>query len=561
MKRYYQYVQDVEGGKVLACDALKKAVARFRADLIASKKKSARYYFDEEQADRVIKFIEKLKHFEEPFTGQPIVLEPWQCFFIGQLYGWRDKKTKLRRFKKAMLFMGRKQGKTILASALALYEIRQKPGIEAYSLATKQLIANKAFKNIRVFIQKNPSLHAHFIIRKSPQSIQCPANESTFTPLSSDSDLDGLNPAYVIIDELAAQESGIAYNTLTSGMGTRSEPLTVIISTAAASLENPLIEEYEYAKQILDGKLADESILAAIYEYDKSDRWDDLSKMQKSCPNLGVSISREYFANELKRAHAVPLAALEYKVKYCNLWQAANNTWIPDTLWSKCRQPYKIDEEELAAAPCVIGLDFSTIWDWTAVSRYYWLESQDKYIARHRFYVPADQIQTKQHLENPSMLAWVESGLVVATPGASIDQTYLYKDLDADIESCNLVALTYDPAKAKDFEAQYSQRVTIVPFFQKSANMSPAAKAWEKAIVDEQIVDPSPIMRWMVSNAVNKANMDSGAYFITKHPTQKARKRIDGVISSMMAYAVLHDHVLAMKQPKPKIFDLSKITY
>jgi phage terminase large subunit-like protein len=565
MKRYHQYVDDVESGRVIACDATKKAVARFVSDLEASKKRGALWHFDENQADRVIRFVEKLKQFEEPFTGLPIVLEPWQCFFIGQLYGWRDRHGR-RRFKKALLFMGRKQGKTILASALALYEIREKPGIEAYSLATKQLIANKAFKNIRVFIQKNDALLDHFTIRKSPQSIYCQANESTFTPLSSDSDLDGLNPAYVIVDELAAQANGVAYNVLTSGMGTRSEPLTVIISTAAASLENPLIEEYEYAKKILAGSVVDDSFLAAIYELDQGDKWDDLSVMQKSCPNLGVSVQLDYFEKELRRAKVIPIAALEYKVKYCNLWQASTETWIPDALWTRCRMSARkhaaeTTPEKLAAAPCIIGMDFSTIWDWTAVSRYYWLADLGRYAARHRFYIPGDLIDQKAHMETPALRKWIADGLVTATPGESIDQGQVFRDLEADLARYRVLAITYDPAKAKEFEAAFGERVTIVPFPQKTAFMSPAAKAWEKAIVDGHIMDDNPVIRWMLSNTVNKVNPDTGSYFITKSPIAKARKRIDGVVSSLMAYSVMSSQLAELAKPKPKVFDLSNIRY
>lgn len=563
MKRYYQYVNDVKKARILACDALKKAVERFERDINASKKKGARWLFDEDKADEIIRFAELLVQFEDPFSGQRIKLEPWECFFLGQLYGWRDRKTGRRRFKKALLFMGRKQGKTILASVLALFEIITKEGVEAYSLATVQLIANKSFDNLDKFIRKNAKLKSVLDIHKSPKAIINESKSSKFIPLSSDGDLDGLNPSYAIIDELAAQKDGEAYNKLTSGMGARPERLTVIISTAAASLTNPLIDEYNYAKKVLDGSLEDDTYLVSIYEYDKTDKWDDLDKLQKSCPNLGVTVPLDYFRDELKRAHAIPLIALEYKVKYCNLWQAASDTWIPDRTWIRCSKlatKNSIEPKELAAAPSIVAFDFSTIWDWTAATRYYYIERLDKYYARHRFYIPEAQVETKMHLENPSIRAWIEKGLLTATPGESIDYSYAFRDLDDDLENGNILGVTYDPAKAKEFEMQYSERITIIPFIQKAVNMSPAAKAWEKAIVDELIMDDSPILRWMVSNAINKANPDSGAYFITKSQTAKSRKRIDGVITSIMAYSVLRDQVVALKN-KPRVFDFSKINY
>lgn len=563
LKRYHQYVEDVRRSRVLSCDALKKSVARFKADLAASRKRGARWVFDEEKADSIIRFAEMLVQFEDPFAGQPIHLEPWECFFLGQLYGWRDRKTGRRRFKKAMLFMGRKQGKTILASIIALFEIITRYGVEAYSLATVQLIANKSFENISRFIQRNPRLREILDIHKSPKSVINEARGSRFVPLSSDGDLDGLNPLVAIIDELAAQKNGEAYNKLTSGMGARPERLTVIISTAAASLTNPLIDEYNYAKKILDGTLSDDSYLVAIYEYDKSDKWDDLDKLQKSCPNLGVTVPVDYFKDEVKRAHAIPLIALEYKVKYCNLWQAASDTWIPDRTWQPCARlagKNPITPDELAEAPCVDALDFSSIWDWTVATRYYYIARLGKYRALHRYYIPEAQVETKMHMENPSIRSWIETGRLVATPGETIDYSYVYKDMDADLRASNILAITYDPAKAKEFEMEYSAKATIIPFLQRSANISPAAKAWEKAIVDGLIMDDCPILRWMVSNAINKSNPDSGSYFITKSQTAKGRKRIDGVITSLMAFSVLRDQVAALAD-RPKIFDLSKIQY
>lgn len=563
IKRYYQYVEDVNAGRVLACEALKKAVARFEADIVKAKKRGAKYYFDEEKADRVIKFIERLVQFEEPFAGVPIHLEPWECFWIAQLYGWRVKKTGVRRFRKFLLFMARKQGKTILASALLLYEILSKPGIEAYSLATKQLVSNKSFKNLERFIRANPEIAERLEIFKSPRSIYVDRTGSVYAPLSSDSDLDGLNPAVAHVDELAAQKTSAAYEVLTSGMGTRSEPLTLITSTAAAGVSSPLIPEYEYAKQVLEGIVDDDTFLGAIYELDKTDHWDDLSVMQKSSPNLGISVKLDYYAAELKQAKTIPTKAVEYKTKYCNLWQSSVDTWIPDKLWTRCRQEKKhpITPEALAAARCVIALDFSTIWDWTAATRYYYLPDLGKYVARHRFYIPEDQVDAKAHLETPNIRDWIERGLVVATPGEVIDYEYLYRDLDQDLARDNVLAITYDPAKAKDFEIQYAQKATIVPFIQKNAFLSPAAKGWEKAIVDGHILDDSPVLRWMISNAINKMNPDSGAYFITKSPVGKARKRIDGVITSLMAHSVLANQVLLDAQPKPPPLDWSKIRY
>ncbi|MCX7023058.1 MAG: terminase large subunit [Spirochaetes bacterium] len=564
MKRYFAYAYDIESGKILACDAIKKMIFRFRADLAVSKKRGARWKFDETAADQIIEFSEALIQFEEPFNGQYIHLESWECFILAQLYGWVIKKSGFRRFKKALFFMGRKQGKTLIASAIALYEILTKDGIEAYSLATKQEIANKTLRNLKAFISNSEDLVE--LLKVYTFSILNPVNFSCFKPLSRDALLDGLNPSVAIIDELAAQRDSSAYTALTSGMGTRSEALTVIISTAGYGQSNPLVEEYEYGKKILDGTIEDDAYLVAIYEYDTADRWDDLSMLRKSCPNLGISVPLSYYEEQLRQARVIPKLAGEYKVKYCNFWQAAVDAWIPDSLWTRCRQGVKkyhaeITAEALAQAPSVISIDLSSIWDWTAATRYFWVESLRKYRALHRFYIPGNLVESKVHQENPALRKWIEEGLVVATPGESIDHGYLYRDVDAWLGSGHVIAITYDPAKSKELEANLSMKATIVPFPQKNVYLSPAAKAWEKAIVDGSILDESPVMRWMLSCAINKSNPDSGSYFITKNPIAKARKRIDGVISSIMGFSVLQAQIMELSKPRPKMLDLSKISY
>jgi len=562
--RWEQYAQDVEAGRILTCEATRKAVARYRSDLVRARKRRARWRFDPASAQRIIDFAEALEQWEEPFAGEYITLQPWECFFLAQLYGWLDRKTGKRRFKKTLLFVTRKQGKTILASVISLYEILTKEGIEAYSLATKQEIADKVLKNLKAFVARSEDLQD--LLKVYTYSVVNRTNMSVFKPLSRDSSLDGLNPSVSIVDELAAQKSSSAYHALTSGMGTRSEPLTVIISTAGYGNQNPLIEEYEYGKKILDGSIEDDSYLVIMYELEPEDRWDDLAVMGKCSPNLGVSVPLSYYEKELRQAKAIPRFAAEYKVKYCNLWQSSIETWIPDATWARCRKAAekhvkKIAPEELEEAPSIIALDFSTIWDWTAMSRYTWIDSVGKYLARHRFYIPKDKLEEKATLENPALRDWVERGLVTATPGEQIDHRALYSDLEAELLEGRVLAIVYDPARAKDFEAEFQARATIVPFSQKTANMSPAAKGWESAIVKSEIMDDSPVLRWMVSCAINKQFADTGRYLITKSGSGKYGKRIDGVYTSMMAHAVLRSHVLELQKPKPKVMDLSQIRY
>jgi phage terminase large subunit-like protein len=563
MKRYRQYVKDVKSRKILACKNLKLAVARFERDLAESKAKTSPWIFDEDEADRLIDFLECLVQYEEPFTGQEIVLQDWQCFFLGQLYGWRHRETGIRRFKKAMLFMGRKQGKTTIASGLTLYELMTKPGIQAYSLATKQEIANIALDNIKAYIEESEELSAVF--RAFAYHVTNTENRSVFRPLSSDRKLDGKNPAYVIIDELSSHDNAEAYHALTSGMGTRSEPLTVIITTAGYGLDNPMIEEYSYGTDILSGAIKDDSYLVAIYEYDKGDKWDDLSKLQKSCPSLGVTAPLEYYETQVLQAQRVPSLAGEYKVKYCNTWEARDNTWIHDKTWTDCVGSWGADkptDEEIAEAPSVVALDFSTIFDWTVATRYTWIERLGKYATAHRFYIPEGQVDTKTHLENPSIKQWISDGIVTATPGEVIDYSYIYADLYADLDAYRILVVTFDPAKSKEFQMEFSSRdELLMPFLQNSKSISPAAKSWEKAVLDKAFVDTSPVMRWMLSNAVNRIHKDSGSYFIAKaSSTSGGRKRIDGVITSLMAFSVLRDRIAAIADA-PKIFDLSKIQY
>ena len=282
----------------------------------------------------------------------------------------------------------------------------------------------------------------------------------------------------------------------------------------------------------------------------------------KECQSEIVKL--DYLAGELRSAKMIPRKATEYKVKYCNLWQASDQTWIPDATWNRTRANVKKHADlfaDLGKMPCYLSLDLSTIWDYTALTSYFFSKEADRFWVRHKFYIPEAQIDRKAHEENPSIRKWIEDGLIIATPGECIDYSYLYADIDAAMKAHRVLGIVYDPAKAKEFETTYATRAELVTFRQVALNMSPAAKAWEKAIVDGKICDSNPVMRWMLSNAINKSNPNSGSYFITKNPTATARRRIDGVITSIMAHWSLSNWVLEDSKPKPKLFDLSKITY
>ena len=532
VQRLYKYCEDVEKGKVLTNKWVKLAVKRFRTDLKKSKKKDYPYYFDEESANKFIDFTELLKQYQDPFAGQPLILEPWECFIMGNIYGWLYKDTKERRFRKAFLFVARKNGKTTLLASSLLYSVFLN-GSSNYCCATKRDQAMLLFDSVKEMVKQNSILQNHLKTFNSTHRIINERKASKIEALSADSDtLDGLNAQTVVCDEVSAMKDYSIISVLQSGQGSRRSPLLFEITSGSDNLSSAGFQEFERSSKILDGIFEDDSYFCILYCLDEKDDWTDSKLWQKANPNLGVSVKLDFLEKTCKEAIQNPALRQEFKTKNLGLWDNSSTAWIDAQTWDKCvknADKYKFDPHKQYYAN--VAIDLSKRTDLTAMTLT--LYQDEKFFLKHFLYFPSDSMKKKITHDNELWEHWTEEGWLTATPGEVIDYSYLYRDIKKLAEEYDIQEVLFDPFNSGGIINELQEDFNMVEVQQNIKNLSPFAKSLEAEIRKGNIVCDNPVMKWAISNATVYIDANNNLK-IEKVDKQRNNRRIDCVITTSM---------------------------
>lgn len=258
---------------------------------ITEEQETHTFVFNEKRGNKPIEFIEKFcKHSKGKWAGKNIQLELWQKAFISALFGFVDKDTKIRKYKKGALYVGRKNGKSTIDSGLGDFMLTKdgEGGAEVYSVATKKDQAKVVWEEAKRMTKKSPALNKR--IRCLVGGMYYDATDSFFKALASDSNsLDGLNAHFVICDEVHAWKDKNLLDVMYDSMSAREQPMLLETSTMGTVRESVFDNEYEYFSQIIDGyegksEIVDETVLAVIYELDNANEWQDEKKWYKANP-------------------------------------------------------------------------------------------------------------------------------------------------------------------------------------------------------------------------------------------------------------------------------------
>ena len=538
---YDQYVKDVTSGVQVACRWVKLAVKRHVDDLKASRKKSFPYVFRPDIAARYIMFAQQLKHTKGKWArhNETIHLEPWQQFIVAMIHGWRRKDTGLRRFSKVFIEVARKNGKTTLAACIAngIFFLDGEEGCEIYCCATKRDQAKLAWDEINNEIQKQPYLRARCHTYKMNSTVKM--GNSVIKPVGADSGTeDGLNPYMAIIDEYHAHKTNEMLEVMESGMGAREQPLTFIITTAGANKNYPCYaEERDQAIRVLTGSEKSDSFFPLMYELDEGDDWTDLKNAVKANPNLGISVEPSYIEARIQEALSNPRKQALIRTKNLNQWVDSATTWIRDDVWDALGRNISLDG--YAGRECFCAVDLSNSIDLSAVAIAFPPEDLEKESAIFvHYYMPAQIVDEKSRQDHVPYALWRDQGWITTTPGNTVDQDYIEKDVMQLIEKYGLQiqAFGYDPWIASQLVNHLQDAgVPMVKFRQGFASMSPASKNFEKAVLDGRIVhDRNPIMAWNLQCTAIESD-PAGNIKPSKKAIAHSSRRIDGVVATIMA--------------------------
>jgi len=544
--RFEKYLLEVSKNIIPTGRYTKLSIRRHLEDM--KRGEEFQYYFDDKKANKIIRFVEAMKHYEGRWAGTPIVLEPWQVFILASVYGWRRKEDGTRRFRKAFVFVGRKNGKTLLASALQLFELLTEPGAQVYSIATQRKQAEVAFNNCKQFVKQNADLAG--MIDAYRNTLVYEKTASKIEALSSEyKKFDGLNPQFVLADEVSANPNSRLIDVMQSGMYSRLQPLLFMITTANHSLENPGRWEWERSRKILEKKFEDDTYFCILYELDEKDNWKDSKNYIKANPNLGVTIDPANLDTALAEAIQQPNKQTEFMCKNLNLWlnSSTSEEWIPADKWEKCHQ---FQPSEIYHLPCIGAFDLSKREDWTAYTKYFYDQENKKYYTEHLFFIPEEQIEIKMKRDSEMVRYWINEGLVIATPGETVDYEYLKDCLKNDIKKIPLMdEVVFDGWRADEIIKELKEIVNVTEMPMRMEKFSEPAKAWHEAVFHGDIVDNNPVMSWQTSCVTIYVDPNDNIK-VKKHDYKKNTNRIDGVITSIMAYNRLKESLLKKRRPK-----------
>jgi phage terminase large subunit-like protein len=538
-----KYARDVIAGRIPACEWVQLAAKRHIDGLRESKKDNYPYVFDKNAGERVCRFIQMLPHTKGKWAHQKttIALEPWQCFVVAQIFGWRSKTTGRRKYREVYLEVPRKNGKSILAAAIGLYMFcaDDEYGAEVLSGATTEKQAWEVFRPARLMAARTPALREHYGIDVNAKNMACAEDGSRFEPMIGNPG-DGASPSCALIDEYHEHQKPDLYDTMITGMGARDQPLTLVITTAGANVGGPCYEKRGIAQRVLQGVLDDDQLFSIIYTLDSGDDWTQPEAIRKANPNIGVSVSEEFLHAQVKRAIQSPTQQSTVKTKHFNMWVGAKNAWVNMEQWAQCAdETLKI--EDFAGEPCVLAIDLATRIDIAAAVQVFYREQPDgqvHYFGFPTFWLPEAALESSKNAQR--FLGWASQGLIKIIDGAEIDlnqiQAHIIGEDDDDtaalVHRYHLAEIAYDPWQASQMAQSMSgQGARVVEWRNTVKNMSPAMKELEGAINSGRFhFDGNPILTWMASNVVAAANAKEEVYPRKEQPENK----IDGMVALIM---------------------------
>lgn len=519
LQTVHDYAAAVRDGGIPSCRLIRLAVDRWYADWERDD-----LYFDAKPFNLFCSYTLQLRHYKTEMAGQPFALAPWQKFFAANLLGWHRKGTRRRRYTAADLLVPRKNGKTAFAAALAgfLLLLDGEPGAEVYTAAVDKPQAKLCFDAAKTFLEK--SIFAS-MIRPLRNTVHYPATNSLLAPLSKETkNKDGLNPHAAICDERHAWTSNEMYDVIKTGMGSRSQPLLISISTAGLDTSLPYYQDIQVYIDVLEGVKEMDDHFLMLYIPDEGSSWEDRDVWRKANPNLGVSLSWDYIENLYSEAKLKGGSTLvNFQVKNLNMWVDAPEVWIPDDEILRNNADVEIPEGE----ECWVGIDFAAKTDVVATAFFF-----PRLMAfRYLFIVPEQKVIEKKDIVD--YRRWQEQGWLTVLPGKVIDEDLFLAHLLRELDRYKVRRIAYDPWGMWNIIQKFGKYTEVLMEYQQSIRYMSVPTKWVEAEVLQGHLNflGNPVIRWMFKNVVIYRDPNDNL----KINKGKSREKVDGVVATVDA--------------------------
>lgn len=561
IREYWQAIQD--GREVVS-----KKIYKTYKHLIHQLDHPGEYYYSPARANHVIEFFENyLRHSKGKLGGKLIVLELWQKAILATIFGFIDIEGN-RQYRKALLIIGKKNGKSTLASGIGLYMLLAdgELGPEIYSAATKKDQAKIIWQEAKRMVRKSPSLLKR--VRTLVAELCSDFNDGVFKPLASDSDtLDGLNVHCALLDEIHQWKSGRAlFDIIADGVIAREQPLIFACSTAGVIREDIYDDEYDDADRLIAGYedpdgYHDEHTIAFIYELDSRSEWSDPKCWRKANPGLGTIKNAKALADKVKKALQNPALVKNLVCKEFNIRETSSEAWLSfeelnnlDTfkLFPKEKRFvwYHVDGESVQEIPLpypkygIGGADLSSTTDLTAAKLLFMVPGCPKIFALSMYWLAQDLLERRVHEDRIPYDKWYDRDLLRLCPGNKVHHKYVtewFTEIQNELD-IYVSYVGYDAWSAtywvEDMANNFGKNV-MIPVCQGKKTLSDPMKRLRNDLDSKLIVyNNNPVDKWCLANTAYEEDKNGN---IQPHKTSKPTRRIDGTAALLDAFTILQD--------------------
>lgn len=540
---YWEKIQDKE---ICVSDKVFRTYKKVVKDITAP----GEYFYSAKRANHILEFAENYcRHSKGKFGGKPVELELWEKAHLATVFGFVDIEGN-RKYRESLLIVGKKNGKSLLASVVGLYMLTAdgEMGPEVYAVATKKDQSKIIWLESKRMVRKSPSLSKR--VRSLVAELDTDFNDGVFKPLASDSDtLDGLNIHCVLMDEIHQWKQGKAlYDIMADGVSAREQPLVYITSTAGTIREDIYDQKYEEAEMVINGYedpdgYKDEHFIAFIYELDNRKEWTDEACWEKANPGLGTIKNRNTLKDKVEKAKKNPLLVKNLLCKEFNIRETSSEAWLT---FEQANNTAVFDIKELRPRYGIGGADLSATTDLTAAKVLFKVPNDEHIYVISMYWIPEDLVEKRVQEDKVPYDMWIEKGYVRTCPGNKIS----YRDVKAwfvEIQEeydIYLYLVGYDSWSAVYFVEDmqdYFGKSSMVPVVQGKKTLSQPMKALGADLENNLIVyNNNPVDKWCLCNTAVDVDKNDN---IQPIKTSKPRRRIDGTATLLDAYVVLQNNI------------------
>lgn len=535
-----EYSEKIVNGDILACKKHQWSCLRFLNDLKKERTDGFPYYFDADEGLRACNWIRLFKHKEGILAGKKIEPDMLVQFILGNVYGWKQVKNGYRRFDKMYWQVGRKNMKSQLLSAIALYETFVIGGSEdkkqVYCAATKKDQAKIVFNAALDMLHGSEELRGKW---KFSYGVITHLKSGSFLKAMSTDDNkggDGFNPQCGIIDEYHLHTTTEAYDIIGSGMGARPQPLLAVITTAGFNMNAPCYTiEYELVSKILNPHIdvSVENYFAMVNELDSKDEWKDEEMWIKANPVVcSYEEGRDKLRKDFAEAKLDATKLVTFLTKRMNVWlNESSSGYISAESWQSCKSE---NFPDIKGKACYIGVDLSKRDDLTS-----WgiiIPEDGLFICKSQSYMPEKVQHQKEKRDKVPYMSWSQSGYITLVPGDIVDNEFFVDSLDKFVKDNQLIVkmLGIDPWGASYVSHLWIERgYNVIEVPQNYRTLSLPTKDFKAAVANKTVIhDGNPVLGWAVSNAMVSCDSNENEKLDKKKSTQ----RIDPIAALINAF-------------------------